>query len=206
MTPEQKARIEIDNKLNASGWTLQDKKDFNPAAALGVAVREFSTDTGPVDYLLFVDRKPVGVVEAKKAEEGQNMTSHETQTERYAGSNIKWSVSGLTIRFAYEATEIITRFTDYGDKKARSREVFSFHRPETLRKLLADDTTVRNRMKAIPTLEDYKKQYRECQVKAIHGLEKSFSDNRVQAVHRGQQRRNHSADHSVLWRMETQPG
>ena len=83
MTPEQKARIEIDNKLNASGWTLQDKKDFNHAAALGVAVREFSTDTGPVDYLLFIDRKPVGVVEAKKAEEGQNMTSHETQTERY---------------------------------------------------------------------------------------------------------------------------
>ena len=52
MTPEQKARIEIDKKIKASGWLLQDKNEFNPAAAIGVAVREFSTDTGPVDYLL----------------------------------------------------------------------------------------------------------------------------------------------------------
>jgi len=89
MTPEQKARIEIDKKLTAAGWLLQDKEKFNPAAAPGVAVREFTTDTGPVDYLLFVDRKPVGVVEAKKAEEGQNITAHETQSRRYAGSIIK---------------------------------------------------------------------------------------------------------------------
>ena len=66
MTPEQKSRIEIDKKLIASGWLLQDKKEFNPAAAPGVAVREFSTDSGLVDYLLFVDRKPVGFIEAKK--------------------------------------------------------------------------------------------------------------------------------------------
>jgi len=154
MTPEQKARIEIDKKLIASGWALQDMSEFNPAAAPGVAVREFRTDTGSVDYLLFVDRKPVGVVEAKKAEEGQNMTDHEAQTVRYAGSNIKWAVGNRTIRFAYEATGIITRFTDYADEKARSREVYSFHRPETLRELLADESTIRNRMKAIPLFVD----------------------------------------------------
>ena len=56
MTPEQKARIEIDKKLTASGWLLQDKKEFNPTVAPGVAVREFSTETGSVDYLLFVDK------------------------------------------------------------------------------------------------------------------------------------------------------
>ena len=133
MTPEQKARFEIDKKLRASGWLVQDKNDFNPAARLpngqtapGVAVREFTTDTGPVDYLLFLDRKPVGVVEAKKAAEGQNITIHETQSKRYAESSIKW-INGQKIRFAYEATDIITRFTDYDDEKARSREVFSFH-------------------------------------------------------------------------------
>jgi type I restriction enzyme R subunit len=54
VTPEQKARIEIDKKLATSGWLLQDKKEFNPAAAQGVVVREFITDSGPVDYLLFV--------------------------------------------------------------------------------------------------------------------------------------------------------
>lgn len=66
MTPEQKARISIDKKLEQSGWMVQDVKRLNPMASLGVAVREFPTDTGPVDYALFVNGIPVGVIEAKK--------------------------------------------------------------------------------------------------------------------------------------------
>ena len=182
MTPEQKARIEIDKKLSASGWRLQDMKELNPEAALGVAVREFHTDTGPVDYLLFIDRKPVCIVEAKKSEEGQNITVAEMQSDRYARSNLKWAVNGKHIRFAYEATDIITRFTDYTDEKARSREVFSFHRPETLNEWLADNSTIRNRMKSIPLFTDSDKKFRDCQIKAIHGLEKSFTDNHPRAL------------------------
>ena len=87
-------------------------------------MREFPTGTGPVDYLLFVERKPVGVIEAKKSEEGQDITSHEAQSARYATSGIKWAAGDQKIRFVYEATDIITRFTDYADEKARSREVF----------------------------------------------------------------------------------
>ena len=133
MTPEQKARVEIDKRLIAAGWILQDKREFNPAASVGVAVREFSTDTGPVDYLLFIDRKPVGVIEAKKAEEGQSIIVHEAQSQRYAVSGIKWAINGVNIRFAYEATDVITRFTDYADIKTRSRDVYTFHHPETLK-------------------------------------------------------------------------
>lgn len=180
MAPEQKARLAIDKKLTEAGWLIQDKKEFNPAAALGVAVREFQTDSGPVDYLLFIDRKPIGVIEAKKAEEGQNITTHETQSIRYAQSGIKWAVSGVSIRFAYEATDIIIRFTDYADEKARSRDVFNFHRPETLKLLLQDTTTFRNRMKHFPAFDN--KGFRDCQVRAILGLEKSFADNKPRAL------------------------
>jgi len=182
MTPEQKARLGIDKKLTASGWLLQDKNEFNPAAAPGVAVREFTTDTGPVDYLLFVERKPVGIVEAKKAEEGQNITTHESQSRRYTQSGIKWAVNGQKIRFAYEATDVITRFTDYNDEKARSRQVYSFHRPETLAEWQKKENTIRNLMKVIPIFEDKKKNFRDCQVKAIHGLEKSFAENRPRSL------------------------
>jgi type I restriction enzyme R subunit len=180
MTPEQKARIKIDERLTASGWLLQDKQEFNPAASLGAAVREFHTDSGPVDYLLFVDRKPVGVVEAKRAEEGQNITVHETQSQRYATSGIKWAVDGVQIRFAYEATDILSRFTDYGEQNARSREVFSFHRPETLRDLLADESTLRNRLKEFPHFDAA--GFRDCQTAAILNLEKSFGDNKPRAL------------------------
>ncbi len=73
MTPEQKAREIIDQRLKKSGWLIQDMKELNPSAAVGVAVREFPTDTGPVDYALFVNGKPVGVVEAKKNSKTQQV-------------------------------------------------------------------------------------------------------------------------------------
>ena len=66
MTPEAKARQRIDDKLAQAGWAVQDVRRLDVAAARGVAVREYPTDTGPADYVLFVDRKPVGVIEAKR--------------------------------------------------------------------------------------------------------------------------------------------
>lgn len=64
--PEQIARDQIDKQLKACGWAIQSKDKINLSAALGVAVIEYLTDVGPADYVLFVDKKPVGVIEAKK--------------------------------------------------------------------------------------------------------------------------------------------
>ena len=90
MNPEQQAREIIDKKLIQSGWVIQDLKSLNLSASLGVAVREFPTSTGPVDYALFVDGIPVGVIEAKKSELGENITTVEGQSARYASSTFKW--------------------------------------------------------------------------------------------------------------------
>lgn len=136
MTPEQKARQGIDQRLTEAGWMVQDAKRPNLLAGPGIALREFPTSTGPVDYALFVDGVPVGVVEAKADEKGETLTAVEGQSSRYAGSTFKWIKAGYRIRFAYEATGKLTRFTDYHDIKYRSRRVFSFHRPEYLRALL----------------------------------------------------------------------
>ena len=132
MAPEERSRLKIDEKLRQSGWAVQDMKDLNLTAALGVAVREFPTDSGEVDYALFIEGVPVGVVEAKRDEAGEHITDVENQSGRYANSKFKWIKGEYTIRFVYEATGSMTRFTDYADKKCRSREVFSFHRPQTL--------------------------------------------------------------------------
>ncbi|MBK9288682.1 MAG: hypothetical protein IPN38_13585 [Flavobacteriales bacterium] len=92
LTPEQQAREAIDRKLMEAGWAVQDKKHLNPSAALGVAVREYDTDVGPADYILFVDRVPVGVVEAKKPEEAEKFTMHEAQAEGYATAKLRWTI------------------------------------------------------------------------------------------------------------------
>ena len=65
MTPEAEARQQIDERLQKAGWIVQSLKQLNLSAGQGVAVREFPTSTGPVDYALFVNGIPVGVIEAK---------------------------------------------------------------------------------------------------------------------------------------------
>lgn len=180
MTPEQKARKVIDEKLIASGWIIQDVKKLNPNAAVGVAVREFPTDTGPVDYALFVNGTPIGVVEAKKSEEGENITTVEGQSSRYANSTFKWIKCEYKIRFAYEATDKLTRFTDYKDVKYRSRSVFSFHKPDTLAALIRQKDTIRNNMKHFPEFDGT--GFRDCQITAINNLDKSLSENKPRAL------------------------
>ena len=180
MAPEEQARLMIDARLEQSGWVLQNVRNINPMASLGVAVREYPTSTGPVDYALFVDGRPVGVVEAKKSEAGESITTVEEQSARYAASTFKWIKAQHSIRFAYEATDKLIRFTDYKDIKYRSRPVFSFHRPETLRALLAQPDTVRNNMKRFPPLDET--GFRKCQVEAIQNLDASFAQNRPKAL------------------------
>lgn len=180
MTPEQKAREQIDTKLKQAGWLVQDVKQLNPGASVGVAVREFPTSTGPVDYALFVEGKPVGVVEAKKSDAGEDITSVEIQSARYANSTFKWIKYDYRIRFAYEATDKLTRFTDYNDVKFRSRTVFTFHRPETLAFLLRQKDTIRNNMKHFPAFDPT--GFRDCQVRAIKNLDRSLSENKPRAL------------------------
>ena len=180
MGPEEKSRLVIDKKLIESGWSVQDFRHLNLSCSLGVAVREFPTSTGPVDYALFVNGVPVGVIEAKKSEAGENITTVEGQSSRYANSAFKWVRGEHRIRFAYEATDKLTRFTDYDDIKYRSRSVFSFHRPETLSALLKQPDTIRNNMKHFPEFDST--GFRKCQITAIENLDKSFSDNRPKAL------------------------
>lgn len=180
MRPEEQARVEIDKKLEQSGWVIQDMSKLNISASLGVAVREFPTSTGPVDYALFIEGKPVGVIEAKKTELGEKITMVEEQSSRYASSTFKWVQQEYNIRFAYEATDKLIRFTDYKDMKYRSRKVFSFFRPETLNSLLKSPDTIRNNMKAFPPLDGT--GFRKCQINAISRLDKSFAENRPKAL------------------------
>ena len=74
MTPEAEARLKIDERLIQAGWVIQNVKQLNLSAGFGVAVREFPTDTGPVDYALFVDGVPVGVIEAKPDDAAEDVT------------------------------------------------------------------------------------------------------------------------------------
>ena len=185
--PEQKARDNIDAQLEQAGWVVQSKNKLDLSASLGVAVREFQTDIGPADYVLFVDRKACGVIEAKKADLAHKITEVEEQTGGYAAAKLKWVNNKEPLPFLYESTGIITRFTDGRDPKPRSREVFNFHRPETLKEWLSQGESLRARLQHLPELNPNKLpakalRLRDCQETAITNLEASFKADRPRAL------------------------
>lgn len=179
-TPEQKAREKIDSMLRNAGWSVQHKKNVNLSESKGVAVREYQTDVGPADYVLFVDRKPVGVIEAKKEEEGQRLTVVEDQSYGYAQAKLKYNLNKGPLPFVYESTGVLTRFTDYRDPKPRSRSVFYFHQPETLLEWFEEDITLRGCLQNMPYLD--REGLRPAQIKAIENLEVSFKNNKPRAL------------------------
>lgn len=178
--PEQLARDRIDSMLKQAGWIVQSKNKVNLSAGIGVAVREYHTDIGPADYVLFVERKPVGIIEAKKEDEGQRLTVVEDQSSGYANATLKYNLNKEHLPFVYESTGILTRFTDYRDPKPRSRPLFHFHQPLTLLEWFSQSTTLRSRLRNLPELEI--KGLRPAQIKAIKNLETSFKNNRPKSL------------------------
>ncbi len=178
--PEQQARDKIDRQLADAGWAVFDKKTIDFTASQGIAVREYQTDVGPADYVLFVDKKAVGVIEAKPEDWGHNITTVEDQSLSYANANLKWVNNKVPLRFIYESTGVITRFTDGRDPKPRSREVFNFHRPETLAEWLDKPASLRARLQGMPPLNQ--SGLRDCQITAIENLELSFRQNKPRAL------------------------
>jgi type I restriction enzyme R subunit len=179
MKPEEAARQKIDQLLEAAGWKVQDVRQINLGAALGVAVREFPLQSGAADYLLFVDRVAVGVVEAKSA--GTTLSGIADQSGKYLKAfpkNLPQVQEPLP--FAYESTGAETFFRDLRDPDPRSRRVFAFHKPETLQDWLAQENTLRRRLQTLPPL--ITTGLRDCQTEAIGNLEKSFREGKPRAL------------------------
>jgi type I restriction enzyme, R subunit len=188
LTPEARARVVIDRMLDAAGWAVQDARGVNLAASRGVAVREFvlKSPHGRADYLLFLEGRAVGIVEAKK--EGETLTGVEWQSAKYVDGlpdELDPAVEG-GLPFVYESTGTETRFTNGLDPDPASRPVFSFHRPETMGTWLDElrrhptAPTLRHRLRALPPLEQT--GLWPAQHTAIANLERSLAANRPRAL------------------------
>lgn len=180
--PEQIARDKIDKMLTGAGWLVQSKDKVNLSAGIGIALRETNTESGSADYILFVNSKAVGVIEAKKETEGHRLTIVEEQSARYSKDAIK--IGKFTLEsekpFVYESTGTITRFTDFRDPKPRGRNIYNFHKPETLDRWIKKGPSLRERLLSMPELETT--GLRPAQIVAVENLEHSFKKNRPKAL------------------------
>jgi type I restriction enzyme, R subunit len=188
LTPEGRARVKIDRMLNDAGWSVQQARGVNLRASRGVAVREFvmRSPHGRADYLLFLDGQAVGALEAKK--EGETLTGVAWQTAKYVEGipdDIPTALEGA-LPFVYQSTGTETRFTNTLDPEPTSRDVFWFHRPETLAGWLDEvlrhpaGATLRHRLRQMPppNLADL---WPPKDV-AVRNLEESLAQNRPRAL------------------------
>lgn len=208
--PEQEARQHIDAALEAAGWIIQDRDAMNLAAGPGVAVREFKMASGHgfADYLLFVQGKAVGVLEAKPA--GYTLTNVELQADKYAtGLPAGLNPPVNPLPFLYLSTGVETRFINGLDPEPKTRAISAnlahIHRPDTLGDWItaetldewvkrlhaeagglhtsADDThpsSFRARLQTLPPLEPG--TLYPNQIEAVTNLEESFKRNRPRAL------------------------
>ncbi|MCB2178411.1 DEAD/DEAH box helicase family protein [bacterium] len=181
LTPEQQARQIIDEKLIAAGWLIQNPGEENFFAGPGVAVREYYLgEAGYADYLLFANQKAVGVVEAKK--HGVTLSGVAEQSANYAAGlpgNVP-TFQGKGLPFLYQSTGIETTFRDERDPEPRSRNVFHFHRPETLAAWAEESASLRSRLRQFPPME--RGALWPAQYEAILNLEHSFAEDKPRAL------------------------
>ena len=180
MTPEEKARRNIDRMLEAAGWQIQNYAERDTGAALGVAVCEYRLRADQrADYLLFIGGVAIGVIEAKP--EGTTLSGALQQAERYRANLPDELPNRTRFFFSYASTGIETYFRDIRNPDSRSRPVFTFHTPESLANTFNQPRTLRERLKDdLPTLE--KGSLRDCQFEAITELEKSLAESRPRAL------------------------
>jgi type I restriction enzyme R subunit len=185
LAAEQRARVLIDRQLADAGWWVQDKGSLNLFASDGVAVREvvMKAGHGRADYLLYVDKKVVGVIEAKP--EGTTLSGVEWQSAMYAGgipadAQLRSVTVDGRLPFVFEASGSETHFTNGYDPQPRARRVFSFPRPATLAKIVRDaesdpdNPTWRAKVRHLPPLDEA--PLRPAQITAIKGIEQSLAD------------------------------
>jgi len=203
LTPEQEARETIDDLLDAAGWSVQSRDQANLSASRGVAVAEFPLETGFADYVLFVDKRPIGVIEAKAV--GSTLSGVETQTAKYSvglSPPLQANAWCDPLPFLYQSTGVETFFTNERDPHPRSRRVFAFHRPGTLAEWAqpgagqgpasglhvgeesppygAQGATLRARLRQMPPL--HTGGLWRAQIEAVRSLEHSLAQDRPRAL------------------------
>jgi len=182
-SPEELAREKIDKLLTDCGWIVQNRSTINLSASRGVAIREaLLKDRDEADYLVFVDGKAIGTVEAKP--EGFTLTGVEEQSGKYGKGLLdiypKWREP---LPFAYESTGVETQFTSQLDPISKSRNVFAFHRAETLLEYLEPDHQLNNRLANIAAGDQMAtSNLWSAQIEAIRNLEKSLAANKRRAL------------------------
>lgn len=177
MTPEEKARVKIDRWFADAGWMVVNREEFEPTMT-AVAVREgLLKGYLEADYLMFINGKVCGVLEAKREEVDIDSDKVSDQVTTYAKSVPNcYQTWQKPIPLLYKSNGKIVLFQDFRKSDTDWEEINRIHTPKEIVALLG----INDPFAGLPTL--YKKGLRECQYEAITELEKSFRSGQNRAL------------------------
>ncbi|MBN1151170.1 DEAD/DEAH box helicase family protein [candidate division WOR-3 bacterium] len=169
---EKKTRkTRIDKKLKSLNppWVIIPYSDkFDTKSLTHHAVEEYPTENGPADYALFVERKLLGIIEAKKVSlDPQNVLE---QAKRYSSGCPKTlgSWGKFRVPFLYSSNGEQIFFADVREEEYYSREIADFHTPDALRDMFSKDLeSSRNWLKSTPNNIDGLRPYQKEAIKAF---------------------------------------
>ena len=169
MTPEEKARVKIDQMFEEAGWQVVDRDFYSPTIS-AAAIREgLLKGNHEADYFLFINGKAVGVLEAKRAEVDVKADKVTAQTKNYTRIVPNcYQVWQKPLPIGYQSNGEETYFFDFRNPDREMESVNRIHTPKELSKMLG----IEDIYAGLPTLK--KKGLRDCQFEAITELEKSF--------------------------------
>lgn len=169
MTPEEKARVKIDQMFEEAGWQVVDRDFYSPTIS-AAAIREgLLKGNHEADYFLFINGKAVGVLEAKRAEVDVKADRVTAQTKNYTRIVPNcYQVWQKPLPIGYQSNGEKTYFCDFRNPDSELEPVNRIHTPKELSKMLG----IEDIYAGLPTLK--KKGLRDCQFEAITELEKSF--------------------------------
>ena len=169
MTPEEKARVKIDQMFEEAGWQVVDRDFYSPTIS-AAAIREgLLKGNHEADYFLFINGKAVGVLEAKRAEVDVKADKVTAQTKNYTRIVPNcYQVWQKPLPIGYQSNGEETYFFDFRIPDSEMEPVNRIHTPKELSKMLG----IEDIYAGLPTLK--KKGLRDCQFEAITELEKSF--------------------------------
>ena len=177
MTPEEKARIKIDQWFADAGWKVVDREDYEPTCT-AVAIREgLLKGNLEADYFLFINGKAVGVLEAKREDIDAFSNKVCEQATLYARNipNI-YQTYQKPLPFIFTSNGKDLYFCDFREQDSYFKQIMSIPTPhELVKKLGIEDTFA-----GLPTLK--KKGLRDCQYEAVTELEKSFRNGQNRAL------------------------
>ena len=180
MTPENKARKQIDKLFEEAGWQIVSREDYAPNIS-AVAIEEgLLKHNKRADYFLFLNGKAVGVLEAKREDLKEDLSCACEQAELYAkGVPLKYQAYQRPLPIIYLSNGKQVLFKDFRDPNSKLIELNRIHTPKEIVKLLG----IKDEYAALPMLtEREKKALRACQYEAITELEKSFKSGHKRAL------------------------